>query len=189
MRKTPPKFFVAVPVKPYVKRFIDINYGTPADFNNHPEVHGFFQKLLRKPSTRFDNNYPSSICTYTEEIEVIISEDDFYRYGFELTKTDIVSFGKLFEERVKMLMRSMVGIYHGIGLPLNVSINKFQDRFNFDEDTWSYQTIKKDFYRNGTLEKIDFNNEIFTKIEKILLVNLYSLGTISHKAKKAYENN
>jgi len=36
---------------------------------------------------------------------------------------------------------------------------------------------------------VDFNNEIFQKIEKIILVNLYSLGTISQKAKKHYEYN
>jgi len=189
MKQTTQKFTVSIPVKPYVKRFLEINYGMPVDFTPDAQTNKFFTDLLRKPNTRFDNNYPEEICTYTHEVEVLISEDYFYRYGWELTKTNIVAFGKRFEDRAKTLMRSVVGVYHGIGLPFKNSITKFQDRFGFDEDTWTYQTIKKDFYRNGHVQVVDFNNEIFQKIEKIILVNLYSLGTISQKAKKHYEHN
>ena len=182
------KFFVTVPVKPYVRRFLEMNYGNPVNLICDPVSHKFLRELLKKPNSRFDNKYPDNFCTYTTEVEVLISDDDFYRHGFELTKTNMVAFGRHFEDRAKVLMRNVVGVYGALGVPLNVSITKFQERFGFDEDTWSYQTIKKDFYRNGTLNKIDFNTEIFSKIEKIVLVNLYSLGTISHKIIKQYEN-
>ncbi|MBK6285809.1 MAG: hypothetical protein IPF54_26840 [Draconibacterium sp.] len=52
---------------------------------------------------------------------------------------------------------------------------------------WHYEAIKKDIYRNGKVELIDFNNEIFKKIEKIVLRNLYDLGTLSQQAIKEYE--
>ena len=78
--KTTPKFFVMIPVKPYVRQFIDVNYGTPANLVDDPAVHTFFKKLLKKPSVRFDTKYPAPLCTYKEEVEVIISEDDFYKY-------------------------------------------------------------------------------------------------------------
>lgn len=86
-------------------------------------------------------------------------------------------------------MRNVIGVNHSIGLPLKTTINKFQDRFGFDEDTWNYETIKKDFNRNGMVEKLDFENDIFQKIEKIILRNLYGLGTISKTMIKTYENN
>ena len=78
-------------------------------------------------------------------------------------------------------------MYVALGIPPYISINKFQQRFQFDENFWQYETIKKDFYRNGMKDPLDFNNEIFNKIEKIVLHNLYELGTISKKAKTEYE--
>lgn len=185
----PNKFFVIVTVKPYVRRFLEMNYGYPIRFTDDSASNRFFLRMLSKPDTSRDRQYPEQMCTYTEEVEVIISEHDFFKYGWELTKTDTVQFGKYFEDRAKALMRSVVGVYSSLGLPLKNSIVKFQDRFGFDEDTWSYQTIKKDFYRNGTVDVVDFDKEIFFKVEKIILHNLYSLGTISKTMIKQYENN
>ena len=187
MRQTPQKFTITIPVKPYVKRFLEFNYSLPIDFVKDPLVNKFFRSLLRKPNTQYENKYPDVICTYTETVEIVISEHDFYRYGWELTKTDIVSFGRYFEDRTKALMRSVVGINIGLGIPVNKSITDFQDRFDFNEDTWRYEAIKKDFYRHGKVQKIDFHNEIFLKIEKIILLNLYDLGTISQHAINDYE--
>lgn len=189
MRSTPQKFFIQIPVKPYVRRYLEINFDYPINFSKDSVSHKFVQALLTKPNNYQDKKYPDQICTYTELVEVVISQHDFYKYGWELTKTDTVAFGRFFEDRAKTLMRSVVGVYHGIGLPIKTSIVKFQDRFGFDEDTWSYQTIKKDFYRNGSVEVVDFDNEIFKKIEKIILRNLYSLGTISKQVIKEYESN
>ena len=183
----PEKFVVTIPVKPYVKRFLTINYGDPADFTTDPEINRFFLNLLRRPCTYRDKQYSDQIFSYTEKIEVLISQHDFYRFGWELTRTDIVAFGKRFEDKAKCLMRSFVGVYVALGIPPYISINKFQQRFQFDENSWQFETIKKDFYRNGMKDPLDFNNEIFNKIEKIVLHNLYELGTISKKAKTEYE--
>lgn len=181
------KFSVTVPVKPYVKRFLEINYGLPVDFTQNAVTNKFFQGLLSKPNTYFDKKYPDIFCYYTQVVEVWISEHDFYRYGWELSKTNIVAFGRYFEDRAKMMMRSIVGVHIGLGLPINKSIIKFQDRFHYDEDVWPYQTIKKDFYRNGMVEVVDFDKEIFNKIEKLIMRNLYNLGTISKQVIKQYE--
>ena len=180
-------FVVTIPVKPYVKRFIEINFGSPADFTSSPDVNRFFLKLLRKPDTSRDKQYPEQLFNYSELAEIVISQHDFYRYGWELTRTDMVAFGKHFEDKAKFLMRSFVGVYVAVGMPTFRSINLFQERFLFDDSHWDYNTIKKDFYRNGTNAKIDFNNEIFSKIDQILLRNLYTLGTISKAAKNLYE--
>ena len=141
---------------------------------------------MRKPDTSRDKQY-EAFCTYTEVVEVVISEHDFYRYGWELTKTNIVAFGKYYEDRAKMLMRNVVGVNHGLGIPINKSIERFQERFKFDEDVWRYEAIKKDFYRNGQVEVVDFENEIFFFFEKIVLRSLYDLGTVSKQLYKQYE--
>ena len=126
---------------------------------------------------------------YPEILEVFISEDDFYRYGWELTRTDVIAFGKFFEHRAKFFMRNMVGVYCGLGLPIYLSIERFKNTFEFNEDAWKYEAIKKDFYRNGKTRNIDFDNEIFHKIENIILDNLYDAGTISKHLKIHHERN
>jgi len=187
--RTCKRFTISVPVKPYIKRFLELNYGSPVDFNKDPKARRVFRNLLRKPSIRYDYRYPDSLLYNKPEVEIYISEDDFYRYGWELSKTNIIAFGKYFEDNAKFFMRTAVGIYSGLGLPLNISIVKFQENFGFDEDTWNYESIKKDFYRNGKKFKIDFSEIIFKKLNNLFLVNLSDQGTISQETINSYENN
>lgn len=166
---------------------MELNYGNPISFHSSPADYSLLRELLRD-SRRYDSKYPEFLCTYSDYVTVLLSERDFYRHGWDLTKTNIIRFGSHFELKVKTMMRSFVGVYHGLGLPIYVAINKFQERFYFDEEVWPYQSIKKDFYRNGTRSNVDFDNVIFSKIEKIVVTNLYRQGTISHTFLKDYEN-
>lgn len=180
------KFHISVPVKPYVKRFIELNFGNPAYF--HPDKAEY--KVLReclKDSRKYDKRLPQ-LCTYSEKICVLLSEDDFYKVGWEMTRTNTVRFNGHFEDRAKTMMRNIVSIYNALGLAMNVSIVKFQDKFLFDEQAWPYQSIKKDLFRHSNYKKIDFENEIFNKIEKIVMKNLYKQGTISPQYFNDYEN-
>jgi hypothetical protein len=179
-------FTISIPVKPYIKRFADLNFGAPADLSGDKELHKFVLRSLKKPDTRYEYRYKEK--SYTDTIEVLISEDYFYRYGWELSKTDMVTFCSLLENRAKTMMRTVVGIYKAVGLPQYIAINKFQEKFNFTEDVWSFDSIKKDFYRNAPQEKINFDSEIFVKIDRLILENLSVRGTVSHKLIKEYEN-
>lgn len=183
------QFIVMVPVKSYVKTFLEANCDSPVNLSHLPVLKNEFRRCLKKPSRRYDSKIEKVPDIYKESVEIIISEDDFYRFGWELTRTDIIAFGKEVENLAKSLMRSMVGVTYAIGLPINKSIERFQMKFGFSEEDWTYQTIKKDFYRNGKHDKIDFDIEIFNKIEQIVLENLYNLGTISRNLKKQYESN
>lgn len=189
MRQKPLKFTVQIPAKPYVKHFIEANYGSPVNFACHCEENVFFQHLLKQPNNRRDYQIHDLKHRYTDILEVFISEDDFYRYGWELTRTNVIAFGKFFEHRTKFFMRNMVGVYYGLGLPIYLSIERFKNSFEFNEDAWKYEAIKKDFYRHGKTRNIDFDNEIYHKIENIILDNLYDAGTISQHLKKQHERN
>ncbi len=188
-RKAPAdrQFFITIPVKPYVKRFLHLNYGDPVFFHTDKTDYSLLRECL-SDSRKHEPITPDPISPYKEVVTVLLSERDFYRCGWDMTKPNVIRFGLHFERKAKTLMRNLVGIYHGLGLPINTSINKFQDKFYFDEDTWAYQSIKKDFYRNGSLTGIDFEGEIFRKIEKIVMTNLYNLGTVSETFIKDYEN-
>lgn len=170
----PEKFSVTIPVKSYVKRFIELNYGLPADFTKHPDIQKELRRCLRKPNTRYNRKFENKLSTYTQELELQISQDDFYRYGWEFSKTDVVMFGKLFESSIKSRMHNVVSIYRGIGLSIKDSILKFQDHYSMEEEYWPYESIKKEYYRRRPETGIDFFPEIINKIDTLFKVTLSS---------------
>ena len=182
-------FTVQIPTKKYVKKFIEMNYGNPVCFANHPEENKLFQTMLYKPNTNFDYRIKDTFKYYIDILEVPISEDEFYRYGWELSKTDVISFGKFYENRAKFFMRSFVSIYQSLGFPFHQSIKRFQELFDFSEDDWTLEAIRKDFYRHAPKEKIDFSQDIYNKIEHLILCNLSSLGTVCKPVIKQHEKN
>lgn len=168
----PEKFAVTIPVKPYVKRFVELNYGLPADFSKQPEIQKELRRCLRKPDTRYDRKFENRLSTYTASLGLLISQDDFYRFGWEFSKTDIVMFGKLFETAIKSKMHNVVSIYRGIGLSIKESILKFQENHSMEEEYWAYETIKKEYYRRRPTNGIDFFPEIIDKIDSLFMVTL-----------------
>ena len=41
-KSLPSRFAVSIPVKPYVKRFLEINFGLPVDFTRNPQLNKYF---------------------------------------------------------------------------------------------------------------------------------------------------
>lgn len=166
------KFVVTIPVKPYVKRYIELNYGNPTDFYPYPDIQREFLRCLRKPTTRRDKQFEDKLCTYTESIDILISQDHFYRYGWDVSKTDVVVFGKKFETEIKCKMHNTVNAYRGLGLSIKDSILRFQSHFGMEEEYWNYESIKKEYYRRRPDEPIDFITEIIEKIDHLFMDTL-----------------
>lgn len=174
------RYTVSLPTKPYVHHFLCINFGSPADLSVDKELHQEFRRCLSKPNFRYDSKFePLALYRFSATSEVYISQDDFYRHGWELTRTDVISFGKRLERRAKFLMRNIIAYYSTLMIERD-AILRFQQEFGFTEDIWPFESIKKDYYRFGPPAKIHFTAEISEKIEQIILENLSRLGTISH---------
>ena len=192
------KFLVKIPCKPYVKRFLEINFGDPEHLNSRKAVdiskdkalYAEFRSKLEKKSYRHEllfNTY--AFKRYSDEIDIKISQDDFYRYGWELSKTDIVYLNQVFEGRAKILMYTIVGARVALGISLTDSIDYFQDKFLFPEDIWPKESIYKDCQRNLDIEKNSISQNISELIDKITLETLSRNRTILRKAKFIYESN
>jgi hypothetical protein len=177
-------FTIQLKTKPYVRHFLVSNFGSPANLTADPGLNALFRRCLKKPSLRSHKHYkPLNLKKYTTTAEIIISDDYFYRYGWEMSKTDTILFGRELENRAKFLMRSIVSVYMAF-MRQKDAIMLFQENFGYTEDIWSYDSIKKDYFRNGPEKKIDFLTEITRTTENIILENLSSLGTISHNLVK-----
>ena len=180
-------FNVTVQVKPYVKRFLENNYGDPVNFNCHPREKEMFKRMLKKPNYDNDHKYTRELCLHTHSVEILISDRDFYRHGWELTKTDAVSFGKHFEKNAKWLMRSVVSTYISFGVPINTAIEKFQTRFSMEEEYWPFESIKKDFFRFKLTHDIDFNSFAFQHLERLILCNMSNVGAVTSSVLQLHE--
>jgi hypothetical protein len=183
-------FFLELPVKPYVKRYIVLNYGSPANFSSNKFINDRFRKCLSKPSRRNNPVYEkTAFCKYSEIIKIILTQDDFYRYGWELSPTDIISFGKLLEHQAKFLMRNMISFYMTL-MNERDAILTFQNNFGFTEDIWPFDSIKKNYSRSvNKSAKFSYTKDFAIKLENLLLVSLSDVGNLLPPAIIHYENN
>lgn len=113
------RFVCWLPCKPYVKQFLLYNFNTPDDtwteiVNLSPdkELQNDFLSRLAKPG-RYENRY-RNLARYTANVAVEIRRDDFYRYGWAMSNTEVVAFGSKVERRIKQMLSS-------ISTPMSVS--------------------------------------------------------------------
>lgn len=141
-------YTVKVVVKPYVKAYLENNFGCPVDLRQDAELTELVNLMLREGSTRLDKivsaNFPATV-------ELRISKDAFFRYGFTFTKTETLKFNTFLEKRIKFFARTYIAYHNGLGSSVAKCIRDFQTTFGFPEDVWGYDSIKKDFDRNGSL--------------------------------------
>lgn len=185
--------YIVIPCKPYVRQFLIQNFGDPVNFYSQSTPYTYlFRSSLHLPddpegkaSARRGkrpkpNINPCFANSYLDvPVEFVISEHDFYRYGWEMLPIHITALNTIFEQAAKLFMRTSITIDTAISGSLATSIRRFQDRYGYPDDIWNYQSIKKDLDRNTIRSELEFDTEIYDKIQKILMHNLYKLGTLS----------
>lgn len=176
------KFNINIPCKSYTKRYLELNYGEPVDFTRDNTIYPSFRDKLKRQSTRHDNAY-SMLAKYNTTVDVKITEDDFYTYGWELTPTEIVRFNKDIEGRSKLFMYLIVSTRISFGMNVTDAVRYFQERFGFSEEIWPVESIVKDCQRNLTVHKNEVIDNVSDLIEKIIIEKLSVYGTTFHKEK------
>lgn len=170
------QFTVQIPVKKYIKAYLENNCGSPADLSHLPDIKDMFEGCLMFPRFNRDKHIK---CNYTDSVDIYISNDHFYRYGWQLSKTDTIRFNQKCEAFIKFNSRQFILANHSMGMPVSVCIREFQSIYQFDEDSFSFQTIKKDFERHGSKITIHMIRDFRAELNNILMDNLSNLGTIS----------
>ncbi|HBB92971.1 MAG TPA: hypothetical protein DC042_14970 [Bacteroidales bacterium] len=170
---------IEVPCKPYVKRFLVQNFGDPVNLYSIQNQYIYlFRSFLAKPCKRRDKKLAFK-STLTDSVEFMISDTDFYHYGWEISVTDMSTLNSTFEQAAKIFMRSCISIDASISGNLAQSIRRFQDLYEYPDSVWPFDSIKKDLDRNIPSDKIDFETEIYSKIQKIVMGILAKSGTIT----------
>ncbi len=124
---------------------------------------------LHKKSNKYRKRYESlAFSNYTENVTIVIKRNDFYRHGWDLTRTEIVEFNQAVEMRAKALMRSYIAPRIGVGYNWTDAINEFQQEFGFTEDIWSFEAIRKECQRNMKVERGELFKNILTNFNILL---------------------
>jgi hypothetical protein len=174
-------FTAQIPVKSYIKAYLENNCGSPCDLTKLPEISDFFIGCLKY--SRFQNDKQIK-CNYSDRVEIIVQSDLFYRFGFLLSKTDTVQFNNKCELFLKFNARQYIMAHNSLGMLVTQCIRNFQEEFNFTEDQFSYATIRKDFDRHGSKISIKFVEDYREQLNNIFLATLTLFGTIHKSAKK-----
>ncbi|MFA6483723.1 MAG: hypothetical protein WCW62_14170 [Bacteroidales bacterium] len=185
--------YIVIPCKPYVKQFLIQNFGYPVNFYSVANPYTYlFRTYLHLPDDpegqaqvkRGKRPKPKVKPSFTNSeldvpVEFVISDHDFYRYGWEMDPIHITALNTIFEQAAKLFMRTSITIDTAISGSQATSIRRFQDRYGYPDEIWNFQSIKKDLDRNTIRQEIGFDTEIYDKVQKILMHNLYKLGTLS----------
>lgn len=184
------RFKIILPVKPYVRQYLLNNFLDEKFFGDgvvnirkDAELNTVFRHILSKKSHRYDDRYRNISSRYSQKVAIVISRDDFFRYGFEMSATDTIRFGRILESRVKSILYSYIDIYRSIGCSIKESINRFQEIMNYPEEVWSADSIRRDYNRRNITNR-EFADALFSKIDKIFMGNL----SVNRTNSNIYEN-
>lgn len=174
---TKERFFVWLPCKRYVKAYLVRNFSASdrkwpdgVNLSSSKELFAALKERLRKPSYRYDKRMTVN-SKYSDRVPLEITEDMFYRYGWELSPTDINDFNQMLEARIKSEMMSYMEISLLFTQNIKRSIRGFYRKSGFKEAEWPEESIRRYFYRHRS-PAMDENDVIEEKINKIFMVNM-----------------
>ena len=145
---------VDIYVKKYVKTYLEKKYGKTICFDG--KIKEKFIDILSSKNTIRDFNYTDRF-PYEYKITVSISEFEFYHYGFEITKTNMIRFSKFVEYEIKEQSRLYGAIFKSFGMTYTKGIRIFQKTSGLSEEDFNFETARKDMQRNGII--LDENME------------------------------
>jgi hypothetical protein len=174
-------FIIEIPCKPYVKAYIEFNCGVPADLFQLPLLICELKRGLKRKNSHREEE---TLSRCTDIVKVIIPNDLFYRCGWEMNKESQMDFNRIAEMQVKFMMRQYISLNHAMGATFTESIRSFQEQFGFSDTVWSFDSIKKDFYRNGGEVKYRTVKILREEMNNIFMAEMSRLGTIGRRFKK-----
>jgi hypothetical protein len=171
-------FTIGIKLKPYVARHLINTFGDPVNLycKEGRSLHQFIINALKNPEKRYDKRI--NLDYFDGETRFVISKSDFYQYGWEMSKTDMVKFNSIVEAQVKIMCRCYILFDKSLGVPVYKSAKNFQNEFGFSEQDFPAETIIKDFNRNASYLKFD-KTLIIKDIKKLFTVQLSKIRTFA----------
>ena len=185
------RFAVWMSCKGYVKKWLVVNFNSPDEdwqelinLSANKVLHKAFLSHLSLKSTRRDS---TSHGRYTARVAIEITEDEFHRYGWELTPTETLSFNALLEREVKTVLHTYNAMLSVTGLTIADRIKRFRKATGITEFDWDTDSIRKELQRNASISGKDDFEKIVKKIEENVWAVLSKSGHITQQGLEEYE--
>lgn len=134
-----------LPCKPYVKHYLKISFGSPANIRHDSVIGKYFFQLVSDP---VDRREAYDLFDYRDEIEIKITQDLLLRKGCILTKTTLRYFNLFvenhFKDKIHIMIDSLVEFQ---GIHINKAVELVYEQFDMDETIFPHETIRKDYQR------------------------------------------
>lgn len=191
------RYVVWVHVTPYVCRYLVDNFGVPCSeiknlirIDGDPQMAAFFNPKLTKSMHRYDIRLRNGVGYRTARVAIEISAARFTRSGWALSPSDESAFARMLELRCHGILLTFLSAHYMISGDASASIRAFYRVFHQTEETWPYDSIRKIWNRNVSVErKHTIKTALEREITEKVLVQLSTYGTIAQKGLELYENN
>lgn len=149
-------FKVKLHATPKVKNYLESQYSELVVLNRKDPIHRFILEQLSKSSSRFDKRINVE-KTYTEEVNMTVSEDIFFRQGHSFTPTAVSA--------INTYINSLVNreLFLALDVALNTNFNEpkiirrailsYCDRLGLDPDIFKYDSLKRAYLRKRESRK------------------------------------
>lgn len=142
--------YINLPVKPYVKRFLEYEYGSPIVAQRKTLLGNKLYDVLRRKYF----NQPLDRECYSETITIYFPPHIFRDAGCFIKPEGIVNFNTFFWLLIKERWRMFIHCRVLLGWEITDAINAFLKEYKVELD---FEVIKKDYYR----WRLDYDKYIF----------------------------
>ena len=137
---------VNIPVKKYVKAYLIHKFGKDIVMNfGSNNIANKLYDILEHKTNEWKKDYNET--PYCDVVKVYIPKSVFNHRGANLNETNIKSFNKFVELEVKDKFYFMMDFFCKILPSYEAHIDLVRRELGIDEDVWSYDSMKKDYYR------------------------------------------
>lgn len=190
------RFVCWIWVAPFVKQYLLTNFKVEdqdwkelVNISQDKELDILFRSRLVKQTHRYDKRIQSGNYKYRNcKVALEITKSDFYNYGWSLSPTDEAVLSNALECRCRTMLLCFLSATYMVTPVLSKCIQKFYEKFHFDEFTWPPDSIRRIWNRDKTIDKAALKMSLNEKISEIIIVQLFKNGTISQKGKELYED-
>lgn len=136
------QYTVTLPIEPVCKAYLQHKFGETIVLQRKNWFTRAAIPLLEKQIHQHEDRYKQ----LSDSIELSVSMDMGDRFGFDISKVNAYQLNALVKETMMQEFFTYMEVAT-IVLPIKVSINIFQKRFNINIDVRDYETWKKAYYR------------------------------------------
>ncbi len=136
---------IEIPVKLYIKRYLEIKYGSPAVLTRKELEGSFLYEIIEDPR----NERNSETGVFNHILVAQLPDRVLLRKGFYLTPTQVSNFNNWMSKFIKMEMRKHVDLLlrANPSIEIRAAIYDYQKQYQLHDDFFPFDSIKKDYYR------------------------------------------